>query len=103
MFNEQAAELVALRARVEALEARGSERSVRGVTSGQRSRRTGGSPIIRERRGWRGRGTEESPYTLVEIEEPEAGPSRRRVADPIPEEIRPGVTIEEDPVPPYEE
>ena len=93
--------------RVQELETRGSERSVRGVTSGQRARRTGGSPLpyhrTERRSGWSGCGTEESPYTLVEIEKPVAGPSRRRVVDPVPEEVRPGVTVEEDPVPPYEE
>ena len=81
--------------------------AVRGVTSGQRARWTGRSPLpyrcMERRLGWSGRGTEESLYTLVEIEEPVAGPSQRRVADPVPEEVRPGVTVEEDPVPPYEE
>src|SRR6201989_2118835 len=65
--------------RVRQLEREGSDRSVRGVSSGQRARRSGGSPRgPRPRPVFRGSGTEEAPYILVEIEdEAVAGPSRR--------------------------
>ena len=87
-------------------EREGSERSVRGVSSGQRARRSGGSPRgPRPRPVFRGSGTEEAPYILVEIEdEAVAGPSRRSSGSGVEEEVTQADALaDRDPVPPYEE
>src|ERR1700750_2160217 len=92
--------------RVRQLEREGSERSVRGVSSGQRACCSGGSP-----RGprpcpvFRGSGTEEAPYILVEIEDKAVvGPSRRLSSLGVEEQVTQAKALaDRDPVPPYEE
>ena len=75
------------------------------MSSGQQAHRSNGSP-----RGprpcpvFRGSGTEEAPYILVEIEEEAVmGPSRRLSGSGVEEEVTQADALADvDPVPPYE-
>ena len=101
-------EFISLQRRVRELERNGSEHSVRGTASGQRARRgRRPSPMVRTLRPiLMGEGSEDVPYTLVEIDGPVAGPLREPLRQVEVEEVvetQAEVVANTDPVPPYEE
>ena len=75
------------------------------MSSGQQAHRSNGSPSgPRPCPVFRGSGTEEAPYILVEIEdEAIVGPLRRLSGSGVEEEVTQAkVLADRDPVPPYE-